>query len=147
MFKLISIMIRLAMLAAVLVSMQKATMCLQPLKTNVQSMAGEKSGMMARENIGATCLLSGRGIDLQGFSTLTAVPKLMNMLNGEHASASESAATQPARPSGHMTIIRYSETDAKRNKKDGATVTKLPSDANATMVDGRLQVFYPAGKK
>jgi hypothetical protein len=153
MFKLISITIRLVILAAVLATVQKAILPMQRGKNNgiseitaLLANGAKTSSKTSTESPGILGLLSGKGIDPKNCSTLTAVPQLMKLIQGERGEALESTTTQPPRTTGRVTIIRYREADAKRTQKAGATVTKLPPEANATVVDGRVQIFYPAGK-
>jgi hypothetical protein len=159
MFKLISITIRLILIAAVLASVQKAAMpfrspngkgCSDSTTARTKGRIG-MSTASSTESAGLLGLLSGKGIDLQGIGPMAALPKLMNLMYGHGAQMPELAASEkaaePERPSGPTTVIRYNDVDSSLAKKPSASVTTLPPGASATIVDGRLQVFYPAGKK
>lgn len=158
MFKLISITIRLIIFAAVLASVQKATMQFRLPKGNGRSDVAATDGnndstsakAPSKENTEVASLLRGKGINLQGLNSLTAIPKLIGLLNaggGVPDLAPPEQSAEPERPAGPMTVIRYSEAvNAKRGKKASPSVTALPPGASATIVDGRLQIFYPSGK-
>lgn len=49
---------------------------------------------------------------------------------------------QPVRPKGPMTLIRMSADTEEQEAK----AEELPPDANVIAVDGRVQVYRPAGK-
>jgi hypothetical protein len=82
-------------------------------------------------------LLGGEGLDSQGLNLATVLPRLMG-LNG----ASVKTTLAKPKPSRPMTVIHYRGVSADAEDTD---VRQLPPGANATIIDGRLQIYYPSG--
>jgi hypothetical protein len=83
-------------------------------------------------------LLSGKGGDLNMGNAAALLSGMSDTQSTEKA-----ASPVPKRP---MTLIRAAIEDAESNELASSSVEELPPDANAIAVDGRLQVYYPAGK-
>jgi hypothetical protein len=73
------------------------------------------------------------------------VPDAASLLAGGTSTVEETP-QKPNSPKGPVTVINYMGEKNGKKKTWGTQVMKLPPGAEATFVDGRLQIFYPHGK-
>jgi hypothetical protein len=144
MLKLVSTMARVTAAVGVLAVLPRiATIQRNVLeRANAAAAHGEGDNSPLHSSSDALGLLNGQTPSLPGLDWMGPITGLMGLPSGDSAGPSQpkSAPAQPA-----MVIYRTGP-DASRGKPAGIAVMRLPPGANATFVDGRLQLYYSVGK-
>ena len=143
MAKLISLMVRLTVIAGVLVSLQSVAARRLAQARKAADRAGaaasdNKGNPLPNENSGALGLAGG-GLGLPGFDLASTFLKLMPLPAGQ------TGASKPAAPPQPSTLIRYVGPDGKGGDSADTAVMELPPGAKAIVIDGRLQIYRPSG--
>jgi hypothetical protein len=140
MFKMISMFISVAAIVAVLLFVKGVSNIRLPdqgqILQQLGSVAGKENGVFRMIN-GQKGAVPGQNATEGGFN-------IASLLNG--GTSAPTAHTEPAAPEGSMTAFLCSNEKGNQGESAGAKVVELPPGAQAIIVDGRLQVFYPSGK-
>jgi hypothetical protein len=123
MMKLISLMVQLTVLAGVLLALQ----------------GGAVRRLAEARNSAAATASDEAGNRLPGFDLASM------FLNLPPQPAGPTGPTKPAAPPRPSTLIHYVGPDGQRGHAGETAVMELPPGAHVMVVDGRLQIFRPAG--
>jgi hypothetical protein len=143
MIKLITLLLRVTALVGVVAALPSIARIAEQAKSmnseNLTAMLTEGG-----EKAGALDLAGGKGVGGQA-SSLASLSKLMGLVGGGDSFLFPAAKpkSKPA-PSLPSTFIHYIGPDQQSGRSDGTEIMQLPPGANATIVDGRLQIYYPA---
>jgi hypothetical protein len=145
MTKLISLMVRLTIIAGVLASLQSAVARRLAQARKAASSAGaaahdDKGNLLADQN-GGTLGPAGDELGLPGFDLTSTILKMMPLPAGQAGPSKPAVSPPPQQPS---TLIRYAGSDGKKGDSTGTTVMELPPGGNAIVIDGRLQIYRPS---
>ncbi len=142
MAKLISLMVRLTVIAGVLVSLQSvaARRLAQARRAADRAAAAydNKGNPLPGKSSGALGPADTGGLGLPGFDLASTVLKLMPQ------SAGQAGPSKPAAPQQPSTLIRYVGPNGKGGGSAGTAVLELPPGGKAIVIDGRLQIYRPA---
>jgi hypothetical protein len=143
MAKLISLMVRLTIIAGVLASLQSTVVrrLAQARKaaSSANATAYDDKGNPLSDEKSGTLEPAGDGLGLPGFDLTSTILKMMPLPAGQ------AGPSKPAAPPKPSTLIRYVGADGKKGDSAGSAVTELPPGAKAIMIDGRLQIYRPSG--
>jgi hypothetical protein len=148
MFKGFSMMAQMAALVGLLTTMpsviRTAHQGNKMLRDNLHAAQGvmnEKSINQGANKIG---LNIGQDLAMQSPS-MAMLPKLMSLIGGGSEAESSTVQAKPEPPKC-MTAICYNDPDENEDQSGHSQMTKIPAGANAMIVDGKLQIYYPHGK-
>jgi len=141
MMKIVSLSIRLITLAAILIPMQYTLKQMKNQKgmAGLISTAGSTADTAARAGGGENAPL----LPLSNTGPAAMLPQLLGV-STPPAQAEQTA--PPEMPSGPAILIHCPARGSKAAQRPGMAVIQLPSDANAAVIDGRVQIFRPATK-
>ena len=142
MAKLISLMVRLTIIAGVLASLQSTIvrrLAQRKAANSRNATAFDDKGKPLSDEKSGTLGPASDGLGLPGFDLTSTFLKLLPLPGGQPGS---SKSAPPPKPS---TLIRYVGADGKKGDSAGSAVMELPPGAKAIVIDGRLQIYRPSG--
>jgi hypothetical protein len=148
MMKIVSLSVRLITLAAILIPMQYALKQMKNQKGmgGMMSAAGSLAGATAQTAVSDPPKAGTENNLPSPLAGMGPAAMLPQMLGISAPTATTEQTAQPEKSSGPATLIHCPAGAGKNGKRPGVVVMKLPPDANAAVIDGRVQLFKPATK-